>query len=227
MCDFITCIVQPIILRSILVPAQATEHHFTDLFLLDLLVWGGFRFSKPHLLTDQLKWADSPWLLLCFAWIIGVQKEVLLLVPAPWRLLHPQLLQGWEELQGNQRLHIPGLLHRRRSGTLGGGAPGVKWTPSVCADSELSLLGINSHPRESQCVSRPRNAPGAFSCFNWRELLHSIDIGQRSPIGADYEELLLLAHGTGWYLTHFYADCWGCQGAFRLMNMLRKMNGQS
>lgn len=47
----------------------------------------------------------------------GVQEAVLLPVPAPGRLLHPQLLQGREELQGHQRLHLPGLLHRRGPGT--------------------------------------------------------------------------------------------------------------
>lgn len=40
-------------------------------------------------------------------YIAGLQKEVLLFVSAPRWLVHPQLLQGRKELQGNQRIHLP------------------------------------------------------------------------------------------------------------------------
>ena len=46
----------------------------------------------------------------------GVQAQVFLPVPVARWLLHPQLLQGREELQRHQRLHLPGLLHRRHPG---------------------------------------------------------------------------------------------------------------
>lgn len=40
-------------------------------------------------------------------YIAGLQKEILLFVSAPRWLVHPQLLQGRKELQGNQRIHLP------------------------------------------------------------------------------------------------------------------------
>lgn len=48
-----------------------------------------------------------------------VQEEILSAHPADGQLLHHELLQGREDLQGTQRLHLPRLLHRRGAGASG------------------------------------------------------------------------------------------------------------
>lgn len=46
-----------------------------------------------------------------------LQTEILLFDPAGRWILQPQLLQGWEHIQGTQRNHLPWLMHGRNSGS--------------------------------------------------------------------------------------------------------------